>query len=63
MQSSETIHSISKMKMTRKQKGLEEEEDIDWEDEEWDVNLPLKKILWLSVLLLILSSSPQLGMT
>jgi len=33
--------------MTRKQKGLEEEEDVDWEDTEWDVNLPIKKILWL----------------
>lgn len=40
--------------MTRKQKGLEEEEDIDWDDGEWDVNLPIKKLLWLSVLPLIL---------
>jgi hypothetical protein len=49
--------------MTRKQKGLEEEEEIDWEDEEWDVNLPLKKIIWLSFPPLILSLLPLLGMT
>jgi hypothetical protein len=49
--------------MTKKQKGLEEEEDIDWDDTEWDVNLPLKKILWLSVPPLTLFLLPQLGMT
>ena len=33
--------------MTKKSK-IFDNDDIDWLDEEWDVNLPIEKLIWLT---------------
>lgn len=38
----------------KKVNNPDEDDEFDWEDDDWDMNIPFKTLIWLSLLPLIL---------